>query len=131
MEEQNAWSIVDDADLHASTQSSIVTTFVYTDRELIRTTPITTVTTTITPAAVVRRDPDTPAARLVKDAFALFVRQTNGTAPGLNAMSAAFSSACACQTYTGAVVTETYTDEPTVCLSQRMSHHLTHILIDL
>lgn len=91
-----------------------------TDDELVRTTPQTTVTKTVTPVA--KRDAQiTPLARdlsamQLRAIAELYRRQSGDNSTDLDdaAISASLSSACSCQTYVGDTVVETYTDEATV-----------------
>ena len=112
--------------MNDSTYIDTYTTDVIVTTETDRTTPGTTVTATVTLGAKHKRAEVTARAELsqaeVSDVFAMFRRQNgdasasssiNGTAENAS-MSSAFSSACACQTYGGSTITETYTDEAAV-----------------
>ncbi|KAI7200204.1 hypothetical protein D0869_08148 [Hortaea werneckii] len=98
------------------------TTFVSTQTQIVRETPISTVKATVTigGGAKVRRQPEiTARAKLsgdeVSDFIAMFRRQASDVpASGSGDMSASFISACSCQTYGGPTVTETYTNQLTV-----------------
>ncbi|KAI7020072.1 hypothetical protein KC355_g2867 [Hortaea werneckii] len=98
------------------------TTYVSTQTLIVRETPTSTVTATVTigGGAKVRRQPEiTARAKLsgdeVSDFIAMFRRQASDVpASGSGDMSASFISACSCQTYGGPTVTETYTNQPTV-----------------
>lgn len=111
-----------------STYNDIFTTETFTEIDTVRTTPVTTVTVTLTAGQKVKRDsavtqapvPRSLSPLQVKDVFASFRRDTAGNSSSVNdtQLSASFSSACACQTYGGSTVTETYTDEPVVSTSR-------------
>ncbi|KAK5745097.1 hypothetical protein LTR17_001548 [Elasticomyces elasticus] len=109
-----------------STFTYTYTTDVVTETELTRTTRVSTVTVTSTPVAKAKRDaaPQITARAALDEAsiaqvFNMFRRQngdtsSTGTLNDTASMSSAFSSACSCQNYGGATVTETYTNDPSV-----------------
>ncbi|KAI7324692.1 hypothetical protein KC315_g8174 [Hortaea werneckii] len=98
------------------------TTLVATQTSVVRETPTSTVTATITlgGGAKVRRQPEiTSRAKLTGDEgtdfIAMFRRQASDVPDSeSDDMRASFVSACSCQTYGGPTVTETYTNQPTV-----------------
>lgn len=106
-------------------------TYIYTETEIdyavVRTTPVSTVTVTESTTAIAKRDAQiTPMPRDISRAqradvfIQIFKRQAmdNGTSsmPSDSDISTSLSSACMCQTYAGATITVTYTNEPDVCL---------------
>ncbi|KAK1057541.1 hypothetical protein LTR74_014066 [Friedmanniomyces endolithicus] len=109
-----------------STYTDVFTTETFTETEVTRTTPIDTVTVTQSPTAKAKREADAQiTARAVRNeaqiaqVFNMWRRQnadasSTGISNDTASMSSAFSSACACQTYGGSTVTQTYTDDPTV-----------------
>ncbi|KAK4951348.1 hypothetical protein LTR10_010321 [Elasticomyces elasticus] len=109
-----------------STFTYTYTTDVITETELTRTTRVSTVTVTSTPVAKAKRDaaPQITARAALDEAsiaqvFNMFRRQNGdtssmGTLNDTASMSSAFSSACSCQNYGGATVTETYTNDAEV-----------------
>lgn len=94
------------------------TTLTDTIQEVVRTTPVTTVTVSANAKRDAATMPDpTPRAIVpdeVSELFNLFKRQAASSGTDSNSMSAAFSSACACQNYPSPTVTATYTDEMSV-----------------
>ncbi|GAB1738120.1 hypothetical protein NU219Hw_g2652t1 [Hortaea werneckii] len=98
------------------------TTYVSTSTSVVRETPTSTVTATVTigGGAKARRQPEiTARAKLtgdeVSDFIAMFRRQASDVpASEGDDMQASFVSACSCQTYGGPTVTETYTNQPTI-----------------
>ncbi|KAK4549411.1 hypothetical protein LTR36_006408 [Oleoguttula mirabilis] len=109
-----------------STFTDLFTTNVLTHTSVLRTTPGTTVTLTVTAgAANAKRDPQVTARATLNEAqmadfIAIFRRQQAANSSIANisvsdsVFSSAFSSACSCQTYGGSIVTETYTNEPEI-----------------
>ncbi|KAK5125039.1 hypothetical protein LTR85_001230 [Meristemomyces frigidus] len=105
-----------------STVTDIFTTNVFTQTSLVRTTPVTTVTVTVTGGLKLKREPQITARAKLSQAethefFDVFRRQQDGnssidSSDDDSAFSSAFSSACSCQRYNGSVITATYTDEP-------------------
>ena len=100
-----------------------VTTDVDTVNLLVRTTPVTTETVTVTLGQNGKRDAQiTPMPRDVSymqksDYINMFRRQAENSTelpPDDNVIAASLSSACSCQAYVGGTVTETYTNQPNV-----------------
>lgn len=100
-------------------------TVVETETDLVRTTPVTVVTTTVTPEGIEERDARiTPMPRNAwfmakSDYINLFRRQAeNSTAlpEDDNEIALSLSSACSCQGYVETTITETYTNLPNVSL---------------
>jgi hypothetical protein len=100
-----------------------VSTEVNTITELIRSTPVTTATVTVTIGKNGKRDAQvTPMPRDVpsmqkSDYIEMFRRQADNSTelpPDDNVIAASLSSACSCQAYIGTTVTETYTNQPDV-----------------
>lgn len=99
---------------------TIVQTIFETQDALERTTPVTTITTTVTAPGLAKRDPQiTPEAYHVDRSVYIqaFRRQAeNETAlpEDDNEIAQSLSSACKCQTYIATTLTETYTNQPDV-----------------
>jgi hypothetical protein len=100
-----------------------VRTDVETDNVLVRTTPVTIETVTVTQVQNGKRDAQiTPMPRDVShmqksDYINMFRRQADSSTelpPDDNVIAASLSSACSCQAYIGTPVTETYTNQPNV-----------------
>lgn len=100
-----------------------VRTDVETDNVLVRTTPVTIETVTVTQVQNGKREAQiTPMPRDVSnmqksDYINIFRRQADNSTdlpPDDNVIAASLSSACACQAYIGTTVTETYTNQPNV-----------------
>lgn len=96
-------------------------TDVETQFDLVRTTPFTVVTVTVTPTEKQKRDAQvTPMARDVPDLrneyINFFRRQADNDTvlPDDDTIAASLSSACLCQTYIQTTITETYTNQPDV-----------------
>ncbi|OQO11198.1 hypothetical protein B0A48_05454 [Cryoendolithus antarcticus] len=100
--------------------ATVVTTRVYTDKEIVRTTATSTVTVTVSNTAMKKRAPlPTPAARLtdltkrqIFDMYRRAAADNSSSTPSDNEVSTSLSSACECQTYSGSTVTRTYTNLP-------------------
>ncbi|KAK6435213.1 hypothetical protein LTR95_008598 [Oleoguttula sp. CCFEE 5521] len=98
--------------------ATVVTTRVYTDKEVVRTTATSTVTVTVSNTAMKKRAPlPTPAARLtdltkrqIFDMYRRAAADNSSSTPSDNEVSTSLSSACECQTYSGSTVTKTYTN---------------------
>jgi len=110
-----------EADLYSTVTR--VTTDVDTVNVLVRTTPVTTETVTVTQGQNGKRDAQiTPMPRDVSymqksDYINMFRRQAENSTdlpPDDNVIAASLSSACSCQVYVGGTVTETYTNQPNV-----------------
>ncbi|QIX01926.1 hypothetical protein AMS68_007443 [Peltaster fructicola] len=86
-----------------TTLRTIISTQFITRTDLIRATPVSTVTVTVSPP-LAKRD-----SAVVAQGFAQFEALAAAAGSPVDAadLSASFSSACACQTYGGATVTET------------------------
>jgi hypothetical protein len=93
---------------------------------IIRSTPVTTTTVTVTGSQISKRDAQiTPMPREVSDAekskhINAFRRQADNSTdlpPDDNVIAASLSSACGCQGYVGSTVTQTYTNQPDVSTS--------------
>lgn len=102
-----------------------IATEVDTRLQLVRTTPVTVETVTLTQGQNGKRDAQiTPMARDVpymqkSDYINMFRRQADNSTelpPDDNVIAASLSSACSCQAYTGTTVTETYTNQPNVSI---------------
>ena len=100
-------------------------TDIETDNVLVRTTPVTVKTVTVTQVQNGKRDAQiTPMPRDVSymqksDYINMFRRQADNSTdlpPDDNVIAASLSSACSCQAYTGTTVTETYTNQPNVSI---------------
>jgi hypothetical protein len=103
-----------------------VTTEVDTQNVLVRTTPVTVETVTVTQGQNAKRDAQiTPMPRDVtsmqkSDFIDMFRRQADNSSdlpPDDNVIAASLTSACLCQTYIDTTVTETYTNQPNVSVS--------------
>ncbi|OQO13387.1 hypothetical protein B0A48_01615 [Cryoendolithus antarcticus] len=100
--------------------ATVVTTHVYTDKEIVRTTATSTVTVTVSNTAMKKRAPlPTPAARItdltkrqIFDMYRRAAADNSSSTPSDNEVSTSLSSACECQTYSGSTVTRTYTNLP-------------------
>lgn len=115
------------SDLETDSSSTVtrITTEVNTELELVRTTPVTVETVTITQGQNDKRDAQiTPMPRDVSymeksDYINMFRRQADNSTdlpPDDNVIAASLSSACSCQQYTGTTVTQTYTNQPNVSI---------------
>lgn len=102
-----------------------VGTNVNTETQLVRTSPVTVVTVTVTQAQNAKRDAQiTLMAREApymqkSDYINMFRRQAENSTelpPDDNVIAASLSSACSCQPYIGDTVTETYTNQPNVSI---------------
>ncbi|KAM0723848.1 hypothetical protein Q7P37_000838 [Cladosporium fusiforme] len=102
---------------------TILTTIVETKQDLIRTTPITTVTRTVTADALAKRDAQITSAPQARDisymersdyihAFRRQAENASALPEDDNVIAKSLTSACLCQTYIGDTVTETYTNQP-------------------
>jgi hypothetical protein len=97
---------------------------------LVRSTPVTTTTVTVSGSQVGKRDAQiTPMPREASDAekseyINAFRRQADNSTdlpPDDNVIAASLSSACGCQGYVGTTVTQTYTNQPDVSTLPYMS----------
>jgi hypothetical protein len=84
---------------------------------LIRTTPITTTTVTVSGSQIGKRDAQITAVSYVEKSEYInaFRRQADNSTdlpPDDDVIAASLSSACGCQGYVGSTVTQTYTNQP-------------------
>jgi len=100
-----------------------VSTEVDTINVLVRSTPVTIKTVTVTQGQIGKRDAQiTPMPRDVSymqksDYINMFRRHADNSTdlpPDDNVIAASLSSACSCQAYVDTTVTETYTNQPNV-----------------
>jgi hypothetical protein len=117
-----------------------VRTDIETDNVLVRTTPVTVKTVTVTQVQNGKRDAQiTPMPRDLSymqksDYINMFRRQADNSTdlpPDDNVIAASLSSACSCQAYIGTTVTETYTNQPNVSkFGCNHEHLLTYPVFD-
>jgi hypothetical protein len=109
-------------------------TDVNTQTILVRSTPITTTTVTVSGSQNGKRDAQiTPVPREISVAeqseyVNAFRRQADNSTdlpPDDNVIAASLSSACGCQGYVGSTVTQTYTNQPDVSACRLKSFCLT------
>lgn len=102
---------------------TVLRTIVETKQGLLRTTPLTTVTETVTAADLSKRDAQvTPAPRdlsyMERSEYIRLFRRQAENASALpeddNVIALSLGSACLCQTYISTTLTETYTNQPDV-----------------
>lgn len=99
---------------------TVLRTLVETEQGLVRTTPVTTLTETVTEGGMAKRDAQVTPAPLYMERseyIQMFRRQAaNASALPQNDadIEQNLSSACLCQTYVGTTITETYTNQPDV-----------------
>lgn len=101
-----------------------VTTEVFTDNQLVRTTPVTIETITVTQGYGAAEKRDAHVTAMPRDVahmhssyyINLFRRQADNSSelPPDNVIATSLNSACSCQGYVGSTVTETYTNQPFV-----------------
>ncbi|GAB7330528.1 hypothetical protein MBLNU13_g02122t1 [Cladosporium sp. NU13] len=98
-----------------------VRTDIETENVLVRTTPVTVETVTVTQGQNGKRDaqitsmPRDVSYMQKSDYINMFRRQADNSTelpPDDNVIAASLSSACSCQAYVGTTVTETYTNQP-------------------